>query len=258
MEFKVFTLCFSSAYVYSYVAVGEFVGFIIGWNLLLEYVIGAIQKLSIWKDIKHFTWKTGADKLFSGTASVARAYSGYLDSLVNNTMQKAFRTALPINIDYISPYPDFFAFGITLLLTVILCLGVKESTRFNNIFTCLNIAVVLFVTIFGFVHADLDNWSLDGSYNGTQYGEGGFFPYGVDGVLSGAATCFYGFVGFDAIATSGEEAKNPQRAIPISLIASLTIIFVAYCGVSSVLTLMVPYYLQVQPGIKLTMFKVGA
>ena len=160
-------------------------------------------------------------------------------------MQEAFRAAMPINIKYISPYPDFFAFGITLLLTVVLCLGVKESTRFNNIFTCLNIAVVLFVTIFGLIHADIDNWSLPPSHNGTNYGKGGFFPYGADGVLSGAATCFYGFVGFDAIATSGEEARNPQRAIPISLMASLTIIFVAYCGVSSVLTLMVPYYLQV-------------
>ena len=129
-------------------------------------------------------------------------------------MQEAFRAAIPINIEYISPYPDFFAFGITLLLTVVLCLGVKESTRFNNIFTCLNIAVVLFVTIFGFIHADFDNWSLDPSYNGTQYGEGGFFPYGADGVLSGAATCFYGFVGFDAIATSGEEARNPPEGDP--------------------------------------------
>ena len=122
-------------------------------------------------------------------------------------MQEAFRAAMPINIKYISPYPDFFAFGITLLLTVVLCLGVKESTRFNNIFTCLNIAVVLFVTIFGLIHADIDNWSLPPSHNGTIYGKGGFFPYGADGVLSGAATCFYGFVGFDAIATSGEEAS---------------------------------------------------
>jgi len=214
-------LC-GSAYVYSYVAVGEFVGFVIGWNLLLEYVIG--------------------------TASVARAYSGYLDSLLGDTMQKHFREAMPINISFLSPYPDFFAFFITLALTVILSVGVKESTRFNNIFTCLNIAVVLFVTIFGFIHADLDNWNIPKSQvpekNGTgTYGEGGFLPYGINGVLSGAATCFYGFVGFDAIATSGEEAKNPQRAIPISLMLSLFVIFVSYCGISSVVTLMVPYYL---------------
>ena len=160
-------------------------------------------------------------------------------------MQAAFREAAPINIPFLSPYPDFFAFGITCALTVILCLGVKESTRFNNIFTCLNIGVVLFVTVFGFIHADLANWQLAPPVlNGTHYGEGGFLPYGINGVLSGAATCFYGFVGFDAIATSGEEARNPQRAIPVSLMASLAIIAVAYSGVSSVLTLMVPYYLQ--------------
>ena len=215
-------LC-GSAYVYSYVAVGEFVGFVIGWNLLLEYVIG--------------------------TASVARAYSGYLDSLFNDTMQHHFRSAMPININFLSPYPDFFAFFITLALTVILSIGVKESTRFNNIFTCLNIAVVLFVTVFGFIHADVKNWHIPKTdvplKNGTgSYGDGGFLPYGVNGVLSGAATCFYGFVGFDAIATSGEEAKNPQRSIPIALILSLLVIFLSYCGISSVLTLMVPYYLQ--------------
>jgi len=215
-------LC-GSAYVYSYVAVGEFVGFVIGWNLLLEYVIG--------------------------TASVARAYSGYLDSLFNDTMQHHFREAMPINVGFLSPYPDFFAFFITLALTVILSIGVKESTRFNNVFTCVNIAVVLFVTIFGFIHADTDNWNIPKEHvptkNGTgTYGDGGFFPYGINGVLSGAATCFYGFVGFDAIATSGEEAKNPQRSIPIALMLSLLVIFISYCGISSVLTLMVPYYLQ--------------
>ena len=122
------------AYVYAYVTVGEFVAFVIGWNLLLEYVIG--------------------------TASVARAYSGQLDSLVNNTMQKHFREAMPINISFLSEYPDFCALGITLLLTGILSVGVKESTRFNNIFTFLNLAIVLFVIIFGFFHADLHNWKI--------------------------------------------------------------------------------------------------
>ena len=215
-------LC-GSAYVYTYVTVGEFVAFVIGWNLLLEYVIG--------------------------TASVARAYSGYLDSLVNNTMQNHFRAAMPIDISFLSEYPDFFALLITLALTAVLSVGVKESTRFNNLFTALNIGIVGFVTIFGFIHADFDNWKLSvddipKQNNTNSFGDGGFFPYGINGVLSGAATCFYGFVGFDAIATSGEEALNPQRSIPISLMVSLFIIFLSYCGVSSVLTLMVPYFKQ--------------
>ena len=215
-------LC-GSAYVYTYVTVGEFVAFIIGWNLLLEYMIG--------------------------TASVARAYSGYLDSLINNTMKEHFQEAMPIKVSFLSPYPDFCALAITLVLTVVLTIGVKESTRFNNLFTVLNISVVLFVTIFGIVNSDIDNWSLSEKDipHGNQthtFGKGGFFPYGINGVLSGAATCFYGFVGFDAIATSGEEALNPQRSIPISLMLSLTIIFLSYCGISSVITLMVPYYLQ--------------
>ena len=215
-------LC-GSAYVYTYVTVGEFVAFIIGWNLLLEYMIG--------------------------TASVARAYSGYLDSLINNTMKAHFRSAMPIDISFLSPYPDFCALSITLLLTGVLSVGVKESTRFNNLFTALNIAVVTFVTIFGFIHSDSSNWNIKqddipSSNSTTSYGVGGFFPYGINGVLSGAATCFYGFVGFDAIATSGEEALNPQKSIPISLILSLSIIFLSYCSISTVLTLMVPYYLQ--------------
>jgi len=104
---------------------------------------------------------------------------------------------------------------------------------------------VLYVIITGAFQANGDNWNISKEeLPSGEWGEGGFFPYGVTGMISGAATCFYGFVGFDCVATTGEEAKNPKKAIPIAIVASLTIIFLAYFGVSTVLTLMVPYYLQ--------------
>lgn len=210
-----------SAYVYSYVTIGELMAFIIGWNLILEYVIG--------------------------TASVARAWSAYFDSLVNNTIGSHLQAAVPMSVSGLAPYPDFFALGITLLLSVILAVGVKESSRFNNIFTGVNLLVVSYIVICGLFKADTHNWNIDPSQvaevNSTMVGDGGFFPFGVSGMLSGAATCFYAFVGFDAIATTGEEVKNPQKAIPISIVISLLACFFAYAGISVVITLMCPYYL---------------
>ncbi|XP_042219105.1 cationic amino acid transporter 4-like isoform X2 [Homarus americanus] len=196
-----------SAYVYTYVTIGEFWAFVIGWNIVLEHMIGA--------------------------ASVARAWSGYVDSLFDGALSNATMTHIGVlHAGLLAPYPDFLAFAVTLAYCGFLTMGVKGSAYFNSVFTLINLCVMAFVIVVGMTYADIANWSAGD----------GFMAYGVSGVISGAATCFYAFVGFDSIATAGEEAKNPARSIPRATLVSMSVVTVGYVLVGGTLTLMVPYY----------------
>ncbi|XP_053716098.1 probable cationic amino acid transporter [Synchiropus splendidus] len=198
-----------SAYTYSYVTVGEFVAFLIGWNLILEYLIG--------------------------TAAGASALSSMFDSLADHSVSGftgAHLGRLPGLGRGESTAPDLLALLIALLVTGIVAMGVRNSVVFNNVLNVVNLVVWVFTVVAGMFFLSAANW------------EGGrFLPYGWSGVMKGAATCFYAFIGFDIIATTGEEAQNPNTSIPYAITASLVTCLTAYVSVSVVLTLMVPYQL---------------
>ncbi|XP_041979227.1 cationic amino acid transporter 2-like [Aricia agestis] len=205
-----------SAYSYAHVALGEFVAFVVGWCLILEGLFGA--------------------------ASLARGLSMFVDSLSNHTMSAWFESFAPIAVAPFSQYFDFLAFFVVLLMGGILCIGVRRSTMINHVFTGITIVIIFFVIIAGSFKADYSNWTL--SPTNVTAGNGGFFPYGVWGTVKGAAVCFYGFVGFDLLTFAAEEVREPRRSIPIAILCVIGVLLLLYISTSTVVTMMVPYYLQ--------------
>jgi cationic amino acid transporter 4 len=198
-----------SSYTYAYVTVGEFLAFVIGWNILLEHCIGA--------------------------ASTARAWGGSVDAISNGAVKNFTITYIGgMNTSGLADYPDFLALAIIVLLSIFVALGAKVSMNFNSFIAVLNMAITVLIVGVGFYNADISNW--------TNKDHGGFLPFGFGGVISGAAMCFYGYVGFDGIAIAGEEAENPAKAIPIANGIAMSVVMIMYVLMSSALTLMVPYY----------------
>ncbi|XP_014955846.3 cationic amino acid transporter 3-like [Ovis aries] len=225
--------CSGSVYLYSYVTMGQLCAFIIGWNLILYLVIG--------------------------TASLSKVWSITFDSLIGNHISQALEgTFSPYMPSFLATFPDFVALALLLVMIGVMLLGPHASPLIIIVFTGINIFVPIFTIISGFSKGDLHNWQLteqdyrlntSGSsdiYSLGPLGSGGFVPFGFDGILRGAALCFYSFVGFDGIVMKGREARNPQRSITLSMVISIFIGFLVYSGVSASVTLMVPYY-QIHP-----------
>lgn len=191
-----------SVYTYSYATLGEIFAFLIGWDLMLEYLLA--------------------------TSAVATGWSAYFQALL-----AGFGIHLPA---LLTSAPGSGTGGIVnlpaiiiiFLITALLSRGIKESSRVNNIMVFIKLAVIIIFIVTGVFYVKPENWTP-------------FAPFGFEGIITGAATVFFAYLGFDAVATAAEEVKRPQRDVPIGIISSLGICTILYIAVSFILTGMVPY-----------------
>ncbi|MGB5159093.1 amino acid permease [Desulfobacterium sp. N47] len=220
-----------SAYTYAYATLGELFAWIIGWDLVLEYTVASASVAHGWS--KYF-----------------QNFIGMFDIHLPKILSKAPFDFDPVRGNFI-PTEGLFdlpALLIVAFLTVVLIIGIRESSRFNNIMVAIKLAVVLLVIVVGAFYIDTKNWHPYAPFGWTGlslFGKTILGQTGADGapvgMLAGAAIIFFAYVGFDSVSTHAEEARNPQRDVPIGLIASLTICTILYIAVAMVLTGMVPY-----------------
>lgn len=189
-----------SAYTYTYASLGEFMAFIVGWNLVLEYTVTC--------------------------STVASGWSGYVVGLLasGGIDLPATFTKVPEDGGLIN-LPAIF---ITMFLCILLVRGTKETVMINRILVFVKLAVIAIFFVIATPHVDPTNWDP-------------FLPFGYQGIASGAAIVFFAYIGFDAVATSAEEAKNPSRDLPIGILGSLFVCAILYFFVALVLTGIVPY-----------------
>jgi APA family basic amino acid/polyamine antiporter len=206
-----------SAYGYAYAGLGEIIAWIIGWDLILEYGIAV--------------------------PAVAIGWSGY----VNNALT-AMGMGLPaylINPPAAGGIANLPAMLIILFLSVVLCIGVNVSARFNAVMVLVKLIAITVFIIVAAGNINPANWSP-------------FLPFGIEGVARGAALIFFAYIGFDAVSTAAEETKNPQKDLPIGIIASLLFCTMIYVVVSGLLTVIVPYHtLNVPSPVADALLKLG-
>ncbi len=232
-----------SAYTYSYVAFGEIFAWIIGWDLLMEYAIGNIAVAISWSD--YFTrlmdgfnlhipdWLTmDYSSAHSGFKEISASIAGgeLLQNLDANLISKYNAWIGSPQLLGLNLIMDLPALVIVLIITIIVFRGIRESRNASNFLVGLKLAVVFLVIVVGGFYVNPDNWSP-------------FSPNGMEGILKGVSAVFFAYIGFDAISTTAEECKNPQRDLPRGMLYSLIICTILYVLLALVLTGMVNYKL---------------
>jgi APA family basic amino acid/polyamine antiporter len=215
-----------SAYTYGYATLGEFVAWIIGWDLILEYLFGASTVAVGWSG--YFTAFMEQIGLKMPTTFTSSPYY-YTDVAELDPVTKA--VLHPAGFSHTGAIVNLPAIVLIALMSTLLVIGIKESARFNNFIVILKLAIVLLVIGFGFMYVNQANWHPFIPANTGQYGH-----YGWSGIVRGAAVVFFAYIGFDAVSTAAQEAKNPQRDMPIGILGSLAICTVLYILMSLVMT----------------------
>lgn len=224
-----------SAYTYGYATMGELVAWIIGWDLILEYLFGA--------------------------ATVAVGWGGYVVSFLSDfgVHLPASIAGAPFGYDHVNGWfltgsvINFPAVFIVAIMTTILVLGIRESAKLNDLIVLIKVAVILLFVAFGLSYVDTANWTPFIPENTGTWGH-----YGWSGILTGAGVIFFAYIGFDAVSTTAQEAINPKRDLPIGILVSLAVCTVLYIAVTLTLTGMVPYeQLNVPAPIAVAIDKTG-
>jgi APA family basic amino acid/polyamine antiporter len=216
-----------SAYTYSYASFGELFAWIIGWDLIIEYAIGNIAVAISWSNyFTHLLSGLGLNIpawLCTDYLSASKAFSA------GNTGTEEYLAFLNApgfgNFKFVADIP---AFIIVFLVSYLVFIGIRETKRLNNVMVAIKLAVIALIIITGFFYVNPENWSP-------------FMPNGIGGVLKGVSGVFFAYIGFDAISTTAEECKNPQRDLPRGMIYSLIICTVLYILIALVVTGIIPY-----------------
>jgi len=245
-EFAAMIPIAGSAYTYGYATLGELVAWIIGWDLILEYLFGAGTVAVGWSGyfsafMNELGFRipvqyTGAPLDVVGTHNLVASQICY-DPATNDVIKVAAGSVCD-TAKYAVTHGviNLPAMILVALMTMLLIVGIKESARFNNFIVIVKMAIVLLVIGFGFMYVNSDNW-----HPFVPPGTGNFGEFGWSGVVRGAAVIFFAYIGFDAVSTAAQEAKNPQRDMPIGILGSLAICTVLYILMSLVMTGLTSY-----------------